>query len=105
MVSTRAHAEPVVLSLTARSSTREVNVLSHLINLEIKDCVRQLESNMIFYKNRILFELVKQRTIFKCKIKLNDLFQTCFCYTKIIRSQGDILEIKISSLKEKKCQK
>ena len=104
MVSTRAHAEPVVLSLTARSSTQEVNVLSHLIKLKIKDCVRQLESN-IFYKNRILFELVKQRTIFKCKIKLNDLFQTCFCYTKIIRSQGDILEIKISSLKEKKCQK
>ena len=56
MVSTQAHAEPVVLSLTARSSTREVNVLSHLINLEIKDCVRQLETNMIFYKNRILFD-------------------------------------------------
>ena len=56
MVSTQAHAEPVVLLLTAGSSTREVNVLSHLINLEIKDCVRQLESNMIFYKNRILFD-------------------------------------------------
>ena len=67
MVSTQAHAEPVVLSLTARSSTQEVNVLSHLINLKIKDCVRQLESNMIFYKNRILFELVKQRRFLSVK--------------------------------------